>query len=83
MLEIRSCKYVSASELFFGCGAVWGQVFGDAPYQFGTNNLTLVSAYSLIGFVDSLAGSCPSNQIEIVTERLRSLKDDIYVDLES
>lgn len=84
-MNIKTCRYVGASEIFKGLDLAW-EVFcnSDPDCTWGDNNRSLVTADVIIDAIEaSDMNDKESSQAKKAFERLDSLEDDIYVDLES
>lgn len=85
-MNIKTCQYVEASEVFKGFGLAW-DVFinSDPPCTWGDNNRSMVTTDVIIDALensDMNVGS-ESRQVEQVVKILESLPQDMYVDLEN
>lgn len=83
-MNIQTCQFVSATDVFKGCGLAW-DVFagGDPDCSWGDNNRTMVTPDVIIRVLeqDEHEGST-KRQVTIALKRLEQL-GQTYVDLES
>ena len=86
MATVHTCQFVLASEVigtYFGeheIGEVWASLSDNAPFSWGDNNRTLVTAEALANhFVDRLDDSPASLALQGELFEL----DQMYVDLEN
>lgn len=84
-MEIKTCRFVDASDLFQGCPDAW-QAFMDAdpPVSWGDANRTMVSVqlmeFALIDMVSDDENI--EKQIDKVHNRLQQI-GGVYIDLEN
>ncbi len=83
-MEIKTCRFVDASDLFDGCPDAW-QMFmdSDPPVSWGDANRTMVTP-ELMSFSLEECFSDDNEiaqQIDLVLNRLQ--KVDVYIDLEN
>jgi hypothetical protein len=85
-MNIQTCKFVSASEIFEGLGLAW-DVFinGDPDCTWGDNNRSLVTSDVIVDSLEltDLNEGNEERQVNLVLERLKEVPQDVYVDLES
>lgn len=86
-MKRRTAEYVEATDLFEGCNLAWESFCdGDPDCSWGNNNRTLVTAdtiFDVLNEVDVEEGMELKRQIDIVLDRIGTLGDDFYVDLEN
>ena len=85
-MKIKTCKYVEASEIFKDYGLAWDVfVNGDPDCTWGDNNKSLVTADVIVDALENsdLNVGAEENHVRMVVEKLRSLPDEVYVDLEN
>ena len=83
-MQIKTCKFVDASDVFEGCPDAW-QVFmdSDPPVSWGDANRTMTTSELIqdtLGLWISEDDNVES-QIHIVVNRLQNV--DCYIDLEN
>lgn len=85
-MNIQTCKFVSASEIFKDLGLAWDVFINSDPQcTWGDNNRSLVTAdviYDAIEQSDLNEGN-EERQVNLVLEKLKEIPQDVYVDLES
>jgi hypothetical protein len=84
-MNIKTCQYVEASEVFKGFGLAW-DVFinGDPNCTWGDNNRSMVTPDVIIDALEeSEYEGNEAKQVEQVVQILQSLPPDMYVDLEN
>ena len=82
-MNIKTCQYVEASEVFKGFGlALDVFVNSDPNCTWGNNNRSMVTPDVII---DALENSDEEEQTQVkkVVKILKSLPQDMYVDLEN
>lgn len=82
-MNIKTCQYVEASEVFKGFGLAWDVfVNSDPNCTWGNNNRSMVTPDVII---DALENSDEEEQTQVkkVVKILKSLPQDMYVDLEN
>lgn len=85
-MKIKTCKYVEASEIFKDYGLAWDVFINSDPgCTWGDNNKSLVTADVIVDALENsdLNVGAEENHVRMVVEKLRSLPDEVYVDLES
>jgi hypothetical protein len=85
-MNIKTCKYVEASEIFKDYGLAWDVfVNSDPDCTWGDNNRSLVTADVIVDVLENseMNVGAEENHVRMVVERLRELPDDVYVDLET
>lgn len=85
-MNIKTCQYVEASEVFKGFGLAW-DVFinSDPPCTWGDNNRSMVTKDVIVDALENsdLNVGPEARQVEQVVKILDSLPPDMYVDLEN
>lgn len=85
-MNIKTCQYVEASEVFKGFSMAW-EVFieSDPKCSWGDNNRSMVTPDFIIEAMEDsdLNKGNEEKQVKQVVKILRSLPQDIYVDLEN
>ena len=85
-MNIKTCQYVEASEVFKGCDLAWNVFFNSNPQcSWGDNNRTMVTPDVIIDAMEESAENVgkEQKQVEKVVKILRSLPQDMYIDLEN
>jgi len=84
-MNIKSCKFVEATEIFKDCPRMWEAfVEGDPPCTWGDNNRTMVTPDVISNFLDDFDfDEVHDVQKKLVNKRLDSLEDNVYIDLEN
>lgn len=85
-MNIKTCQYVDASEIFKGFGLAWDVFINSDPNcTWGDNNRSMVTADVIINALEEsdLNVGNEANQVEQVIKILDSLEPDVYVDLEN
>lgn len=85
-MNIKTCRYVQASEIFKGFGLAWDVFINSDPNcSWGDNNRSMVSADVIINALEEsdLNVGNEAKQVEQVIKILDSLEPDVYVDLEN
>lgn len=86
-MNIKTCRYVEASEIFKDCPLAWELfVDGDPGCSWGDNNRTMVTSDTISNVTDTFLENIDEkhdDQIRIVNSRLDSLDADVFVDLEN
>lgn len=85
-MNIKTCQYVEASEVFKGFGLAWDVFINSDPQcSWGDNNRTMVTPDVIIDAMEDsdLNEGNEEKQVEQVVKILRSLPQDMYVDLEN
>ena len=85
-MEIKTCSFIDASDLFIGCPDAW-QVFmdSDTPVSWGDASRTMVSPE----FMTFMLEDCFSDdnqiarQIDLVLNKVKNLDFTTYIDLEN
>lgn len=84
-MNVLTCEFVEASEVFMGFGLAW-DVFinGDPACTWGDNNRSMVTPDVIINALEeSEYEEAEAKQVEQVVQTLKSLPPDMYVDLEN
>lgn len=85
-MNIQTCKFVSATELFKNQNLAWDAFINSDPNcTWGDNNRSLVTPDVIIDsleLTDFDAGD-EEKQINVVLERLKKVPEGVYVDLEN
>ena len=85
-MNVKTCRYVEATEIFKGFGLAW-DVFinGDPQCSWGDNNRSMVTPDVIIDALEQsdLNEGNEAKQVQKVIEILQSLPHDMYVDLEN
>jgi hypothetical protein len=85
-MNIKTCQYVEASEVFKGYGLAWDVFINSEPNcTWGDNNRSLVTPDVIIDAMENsdLNVGPEQRQVEQVVKILESLPQDMYVDLEN
>lgn len=85
-MNIKTCQYVEASEVFKGFGLAWDVFINSDPQcSWGDNNRSMVTPDVIIDAMEEsdLNEGNEQKQVEQVVKILRSLPQDMYVDLEN
>jgi hypothetical protein len=85
-MNIKTCRYVEASEIFKGFGLAWDVFINSDPQcSWGDNNRSMVTADVIINALEEsdLNVGNEAKQVEQVIKILDSLEPDVYVDLEN
>ena len=85
-MNIKTCRYVEASEIFKGFGLDWDVFINSDPNcTWGDNNRSMVTPDVIINALEEsdLNVGNEANQVEQVIKILDSLEPDVYVDLEN
>jgi len=85
-MKIKTCKYVEASEIFKDYGLAWDVFINSDPgCTWGDNNKSFVTADVIVDALENsdLNVGAEENHVRMVVEKLRSLPDEVYVDLEN
>ena len=84
-MEIKTCKFVDASDVFNGYGLAL-EVFNNSEPSctWGDNDHSLVDPDVVIESLEDIElNKDEEKQVRLVIERLRSLEKGVYVDLEN
>jgi hypothetical protein len=86
-MNIKTCRYVEATEIFKDCHLAW-ELFADGnpDCTWGSNNRTMVTPDVISNIIDDRLENIDEThdkQINLVNSRLDSLEPDVYVDLEN
>jgi hypothetical protein len=85
-MNIKTCRYVEATEIFKGFGLAWDVFINSDPAcTWGDNNRSMVTADVIINALEEsdLNVGPEANQVKQVVKILDSLEPDVYVDLEN
>jgi hypothetical protein len=85
-MNIQTCKYVNATEIFDGFGLAWDVFINSDPNcTWGDNNRSLVTADVIIDALEQsdLNEGNEERQVNLVLERLKEVPQDVYIDLEN
>jgi hypothetical protein len=85
-MNIKTCQYVEASEIFKGYGLAWDVFINSDPdCSWGDNNRSLVSVDVIIDNLENtdFDSGNEQRQVEQVIKILKSIPLDVYVDLEN
>jgi hypothetical protein len=85
-MNIKTCQYVEASEIFKGYGLAWDVFINSDPdCSWGDNNRSLVSVDVIIDNLENTDFDSGNEQcqVEQVIKILKSIPLDVYVDLEN
>ena len=84
-MNVRTLSYVSASEVFDDCDAMWEWFVESEPdFSWGNNSYSLVSVNELRDALEEAADDDElAAQWQIVSQRLDSVPETVYIDLES
>lgn len=79
-MNIQTCSFVPVSEVFNGSRKT-AKFFSAGEYDFtwGANNRSLITKERLLEAIESLEDVDTTK----VVERIKSLPDDVYIDLEN
>lgn len=84
-ITVRTCHFVLFSEVFSGLSLA-RNVFinGDPECSWGNNNRTMITAQQIIENIED-EGDGDETKVEIGTavERLKSIPEGVYIDLEN
>jgi len=84
-MEIKTCRFVDASDLFDGCPDAW-QMFmdSDPPFSWGDANRTMITAELIQDVILDFFTEDENieNQLDKVLNRLQ-LTHGAYIDLEN
>jgi|688.fasta_scaffold1883247_2 hypothetical protein len=85
-MEIKTCKFIDASDLFVGCPDAW-QMFmdSDPAVTWGDASRTLVSPEFMDFSLNDLFSDDNqiTRQIELVLNKIKTLDFSTYIDLEN
>jgi hypothetical protein len=85
-MNIQTCKYVNATEIFEGLGLAWDVFINSDPNcTWGDNNRSLVTAdviYDALELSDLNEGN-EERQVNLALERLKEVPQGVYIDLEN
>lgn len=77
-------KYVQSSDVFFGYSGVCEDFSNSEPdCTWGNNNFSLVTPQTIIDALEGLDEPTDEEGTEVVIERLKSIPEGVYVDLEN
>lgn len=85
-MNIKTCRYVEATEIFKGYGLAWDVFINSDPQcTWGDNNRSMVTAEVIIYALEEsdLNVGNEANQVEQVLKILDTIEPDVYVDLEN
>lgn len=85
-MNIKTCRYVEATEIFKGFGLAWDVFINSDPAcTWGDNNRSMVTADVIIDALEQsdLNVGNEAKQVEQVVKILDTLEPDVYVDLEN
>jgi hypothetical protein len=85
-MNIKTCRYVEASEIFKGFGLAMDVFINSDPdCSWGDNNRSMVTADVIINALEEsdLNVGNEAKQVEQVIKILDSLEPDVYIDLEN
>jgi hypothetical protein len=85
-MNIQTCKFVGASEIFDGLGLAWDVFINSDPdCTWGDNNRSMVTADVIVDALElsDIDEGEQERQVNAVLERLKEIPQDVYVDLES
>lgn len=85
-MNIKTCKYVEASEVFKNQDLAWDLfIESDPDCSWGDNNRTMVTADVIVDALENCDADegDEEKQVKKVVKILRSLPQDMYVDLEN
>jgi hypothetical protein len=85
-MNIQTCKFVSASEIFKGLDRAWDVFINSDPQcTWGDNNRSLVTADVIVDAIEQsdIDEGEQDRQVNAVLEKLKEIPQDVYVDLES
>ena len=82
-MEIKTCRYVDASDVFEGCPDAWQSFMdSDPPVSWGDANRTMTTSELIIDALMEFDHEEEiAEQIDMVLNRLQ--KVDVYIDLEN
>lgn len=86
IVNIKTCQYVEASEIFKGFGLAWGVFINSDPScTWGDNNRSMVTPDVLIDALERSDLNVGSEQKQVgqVIATLLALSTDMYIDLEN
>ena len=84
-MNIKTCQYVEASEVFKGFGLAWNVFINSDPRcSWGDNNHSMVTPDFIIDAMENsdLNGN-EEQQVKLIVKKLRKLAKGVYVDLEN
>lgn len=77
--ELETCQFLPFSQVAQGLPPLESWLFGDdAPFSYGDNNRTLVKVSRVVDYILDKDLDTPN-----LLERLKTLPDDLYLDLEN
>lgn len=85
-MNIQTCKFVTASEVFKGFGLAWDVFINSDPNcSWGDNNRSMVTPDVIIDAMElsDLNVGNEERQVEQVAKILRELPEGVYIDLEN
>ena len=85
-MNIKTCQYVEASEVFKGFGLAWDVFINSDPScTWGDNNRSMVTKDVIVDALENsdLNVGPEARQVEQVVKILNALPPDMYVDLEN
>ena len=85
-MEIKTCSFIEVSDIFLGCPDAWQDFMdSDPPYTWGDAGRTLVSPQSLEYVMELMFSDDEkiARQFELVLNKLKTVDDNVYIDLEN
>lgn len=85
-MNIQTCKYVGAAEIFEGLDRAWDAFVNSSPdCTWGDNNRSLVTADVIVDSLEltDVDEGEEERQVNLALERLKEVPQDVYVDLEN
>ncbi len=92
-LKVETCSFVNISDVFKNCTSAWQEFcnYGNHPFTWGDNNRSLINKERLLEYIEDNfnISSDEEEAYEVekewvtVKQRLATLSEFLYIDLES